>query len=47
MNFIKKNYKSILKYLGIYLFVCICYIYILYFLKFGDSLSFYAFSHAL
>lgn len=47
MNFIKKNYKSILKYFGIYLFVCICYIYILYFLKFGDSLSFYAFSHAL
>lgn len=47
MNFIKKNYKSILKYLGIYLFVCICYIYIFYFLKFGDSLTFYSFSHAL
>ena len=47
MNFIKNNYKSILKYLGIYLFVCICYIYIFYFLKFGDSLTFYSFSHAL
>ena len=47
MNYIKNNYKSILKYIGIYLFVCFCYIYLFYFLKFGDSLTFYSFSHAI
>ena len=47
MEFIKNNWKNILKYIIIYILFVLAYETFFHFLTLGDSLNSYMFSHAL
>ena len=45
--YLKNNWRKILKYILIYIFVFICYEFLLFFLNTGDAINSFTFSHAL